>query len=357
MQIALRIDARLARPGVGHAVEIGDLAQAVAAELERVRERAHAVLAGVEHVLEVDGRVGVAVGDHELGDRRPVADRAPLAGVHVADVVQRQPLARVKPDPQVPALPLQPAAVEHVARALGLGDLDREQAGAVRSPAAVAVVAALARRRRRPGGVVVNPQHRHVVQVDHGHEPVQRPGIGVVAVIVAAQPRDRPRLPRRARLERPARPCLDVHRSGIDPSLPHRLDVAGVGPHGGGDRDELLDVDRGLHPLGQVDGRQQPVFVERHEHLDAAPALVVEHDAECLSRQRPARLLPGQVGGLGGLAHLDRHDPQPVGQTRRSTHDRNGAGHLVGRQGIERVRATHRRERRSSGRGSARARG
>ena len=56
-------------------VEVADLAEAVAAQLERVHERAEAVLADVERVLEVDGRVGVAVGDDELGDRRAVAHR------------------------------------------------------------------------------------------------------------------------------------------------------------------------------------------------------------------------------------------------------------------------------------------
>src|SRR3712207_7173284 len=56
---------RVARAVDHHGVEVADLTQAVAAQLERVRERPHVVLAGVEGVLAPLARAGVAVGDRK----------------------------------------------------------------------------------------------------------------------------------------------------------------------------------------------------------------------------------------------------------------------------------------------------
>src|ERR1017187_1504359 len=94
MQIAFGTRAGLARV-VGHGrVQVGDLAQAVATELERVDELADQVLAGVEVRLPV-AELRVAVGYDHLRDRRPVDHRALAPGVLVvqADLMQGQPLA------------------------------------------------------------------------------------------------------------------------------------------------------------------------------------------------------------------------------------------------------------------------
>ena len=92
---------RVAVVVVDDAVQVDDLAEAVAAEFERVGEQADAVLPLVEDQLAVVGQARVAVGDEHLGQARAVDDRA--AGV--VDLVQDQALAGGEADPQVPLLP------------------------------------------------------------------------------------------------------------------------------------------------------------------------------------------------------------------------------------------------------------
>ena len=81
-------------------VEVVDLAEAVAAELERVGEGAEAVLADVEGVAPVAARAGVSVRHEQLRERGPVEDRAAATAVVVAQRVQHEPLARGEPDAQ-----------------------------------------------------------------------------------------------------------------------------------------------------------------------------------------------------------------------------------------------------------------
>src|ERR1019366_2049835 len=79
MQIAFGTRAGLARV-VGHGrVQVGDLAQAVATELELVDELADQVLAGVEVRLPV-AEPRAAVGYDHIRDRGPVMDRVLLPG-------------------------------------------------------------------------------------------------------------------------------------------------------------------------------------------------------------------------------------------------------------------------------------
>src|SRR6201990_312598 len=108
--------ARLAGVVGDGGVQVGDLAQAVAAELERVGPRADQVLAGVEVGLPVP-ELRVAVGYDHLRDRGPVEHRA--AGQ--ADLVQGQALAGVEADPHRPVLPAQRVSLQGEAGPLGLG--------------------------------------------------------------------------------------------------------------------------------------------------------------------------------------------------------------------------------------------
>ena len=66
MQIAFAIDARLALLVGERRVEVVDLAEAVAAERERLRHAAEAPLARVERVLPAVQRARVAVGHDHL---------------------------------------------------------------------------------------------------------------------------------------------------------------------------------------------------------------------------------------------------------------------------------------------------
>ncbi len=174
-------------------VDVGDLAEAVAPQLEGVGVAADQVLAGVEVVLPGahGGRVGV--GHDHLGDRGPVDDRAHPAALVEADLVEDQPLPGVEPDPQGPLLPGQQVALERQAGALGLGDGDGLLRRARRAADGRVVVVPRARRDRHDPGVddLVDDA---VEGVDVGHQTVDRvrPGRVLRVLLVERQPAQQP---------------------------------------------------------------------------------------------------------------------------------------------------------------------
>ena len=129
----------------GHGgVQVCDLAEAVAAELQRVGPLGEQELARVEVGLPV-AEPRIPVRHDHLRDRRPV-DHRPFAK---PDLVQDQPFAGVEADPQRPVLPAQQIPLQREARPLRLGDLDGPQRGAVRAAhCRVVVVAGLLRHRQ-----------------------------------------------------------------------------------------------------------------------------------------------------------------------------------------------------------------
>ena len=81
-------------------IEVMDLAEAIAAQRQRVGVDADAVLADVERILAPLGLDAVAVRHGHFDDRRTINDGplAALVDVIVADVVQHEPLARRETD-------------------------------------------------------------------------------------------------------------------------------------------------------------------------------------------------------------------------------------------------------------------
>ena len=116
---------RLAARVVQDRVEVGDLAEAVAAELERGGHQPEPPLADVERGAAVVVGRRVAVGHDHLGERQPVGDLAHAAAVLVAEGVDHEALAVVEAEPHRPLLPVQLVAVERERRAVGLGYLER----------------------------------------------------------------------------------------------------------------------------------------------------------------------------------------------------------------------------------------
>ena len=167
-------------------VEVVDLAQAVAAEFQGVGEPAVEVLARVEVVLPEPDRRGVGVGDDHLGDGRPVDHGAPADG----DLVQREALAAVEADPELPVGPGDLVAVDGEARPLGLGDLDRLEVGAGRGGVRCGVpLAALGRHRQVEQ--VVHRRRDAAGEVDVGDDAVDRVGprqVGRVGLVEAEHP-------------------------------------------------------------------------------------------------------------------------------------------------------------------------
>ncbi len=217
---------RLAVLGRERGVEVADLADAVAAERERLRHAAEAPLPRVERVLPAVHRARIAVRDHHLADRRAVQDR-PQASVVVVvrDLVQHETLERVERDAELPLLPLHEVAVDREARAFGLRDRDRLQVGA--HPRLVLREVAGAVRRKGRDAVVDHLEHFVAPVVEVHDETLDRARVAVV-VVALAQERDAARdaaaflalVPEHA-----GRPRVDLHpvdHVGRDPAARER---------------------------------------------------------------------------------------------------------------------------------------
>ena len=239
---------------VHHRVQVGDLAQAVAAERQRGGHEAEAPLADVERGPPVVVRAGVPVRHHHLGEREPVRDRAQPLPVLERDLVQDEALAVVEAQPQLPVLPAQQRAVEREADPVGLADLKRrhrpqphrEQVGQVLAHH-LRVGAALV--------VVLDLEQFHRVQVDDRVQAGEVVGVRV-AELAAPEPQVAPADP-------PPRVALGHERRAVGPHVgQHPRQVGDAAPA------ERLD-----------DGRMGA------NHLVALVPLVDGH----------VRLLPGQV--------------------------------------------------------------
>ncbi len=111
-QIAFVMVVRFARGVVQHRVEVTDLAEAVAAELQRGGHVAEAPLADVVGGPAVVLERGVPVGHDHLGERHAVGDVAPCPVVVISDLIDHRALAIVEAEPHRPVLPTQFVAVE-----------------------------------------------------------------------------------------------------------------------------------------------------------------------------------------------------------------------------------------------------
>src|SRR5262245_49337193 len=116
---------RPAEPVMAPDIDIADVTEAVAAELQRIEELADAIFAGVEGIPAVVGAGRVAIGHDHLGQRCTVHDRPQAAGILITDGMKREPFADVEAEPQLPFLPAELIALQREARALRLGDCER----------------------------------------------------------------------------------------------------------------------------------------------------------------------------------------------------------------------------------------
>ena len=273
-------------------VEVADLAQAVAAERERVGQCAEAVLADVERRLAVTAWTGVSVRDNELAVEGPVQDRTQPLPVPVADLVQHQALPWREADPQLPALPADLPAVDREARTLRLGDRQRPQIGAQRRADVVRQVAARAGRDRARAVVLdLHDLHRREV-----HDRVQAIyGMGVRVVVEGR------RTNRESTRKSPAAvsgrgvvadpPRLDGDQLGpCDPPQRQRRDEAGVGAHDVLAFGELAHRDRRLDAVDRAKSPRHPVGAgilrQLHDELKVAGARRSSATTKISTRQR-----------------------------------------------------------------------
>ena len=225
---------RLPAGVVEHGVDVPDLAEAVAAQLQRGGHEPQTPLADVEGgpPVVVEGRV--AVGHHHLRERHPVGDVAHGAVVVVRHLVDHRTLAVVEAQPHRPVLPAQLGALEGEGRALGLGDLQRPEVGAqVARPGSGHVLRV--HRRLTVVVVVLELEQLQAVQVDHQLEARHRVRVDVarrrlpVPDVAPAQPAVPPLL---GHQRATVGPHLDHHQRQVgDPAGRERGDHLRMGPH------------------------------------------------------------------------------------------------------------------------------
>ena len=341
--VVLLVDADGVLDGLGGAqvvgddgVEVGDVAEAVAAQLQRVGAAGEHVLAVVEVVLpEPHGR-RVGVRHHHLGHGRPVDDRPPVE----RDLVQRDALALVEPDPQVPLAPPHPVALDRERPALGLGDLDRLEGVERRALhlGVVEVARRLRRHRQRLG--VDDPVHRARGEVDVGDEPVDRVRPAVVLLVL---------LDEAERAQDPAARLVGVvvdarrqrrrpHRRRVDPALLQRGQPARVGVQDLLDDHELRVDDRRLALGGRVElARRDDLAVRRgDDRVPGAPAGEVEQGHAEAPVDDVAVAEPEHLG-LRRLLGEEEREPDGVAEEACLSQRRADPFHLLGRGHGERV--------------------
>ena len=158
-------------------VEVVDQPEAVAAERERVGERADQVLADVERALDEARRARIAVRHRHLADRGAMQDRALLVALSVGELVQDEAFPHRPAGAERPALPADQVAVDREAGALRLHDLDRAHVGALRPGQAGAILADLGRDGH--DAVVVDADDLAPVQVDERDDALDRPSVRI----------------------------------------------------------------------------------------------------------------------------------------------------------------------------------
>ena len=214
------------------ASSVADLAEAVAAQLQRRGHEAEAPLADVERGAPVVIDRRIAVRHDHLGEGHPVRDGPDPALVLVADAVQHQAFAVVEPDPHPPALPAQLVAVQGERHTVRLADLQRLQVLALLQPGDLLGHVLAHHRRRIDRAGVLDLQQLHRVEVDHEVQPADVVGVGVATGRVPAPdvaPAD-PTAPVPLREDRVAvGPHVDVHHRRVGDTPPgQRLDDRGV---------------------------------------------------------------------------------------------------------------------------------
>ena len=167
--------------GVQLGIQIGDMAQAVAAQLQRVGQLAQPIFADIKHILAEMPALRHAVGHHHLGDGGSGHDRPAVIG----DVVQGQPLAGVEADHAAPFIPADFAVLEHEAGPFRLDDVQRLQGGA-EILAELRLVIEF-RHRDRQHAVIIDADHLARLDIDHGVDALDRVGVEIL-VLIQAQP-------------------------------------------------------------------------------------------------------------------------------------------------------------------------
>ena len=266
-------------------IEVVDLAEAVTPELERVCERPDPGLAYVERVATEIERSRITVWHDHLGKRGAVQQRPLAALVGVADRVQDQPLAGGEAHPEAPLLPANRVSLDLKAGAAGLPNLNWLQV----SPGAgggAGVIGILGRQGHHPE--ILDADHLHRMQVNHGHHILDRPGVAVV-LRAGAHPGQRAHEPSAVVVFNAVvavGPGIDHTQVKVrDAPLAHRRLPIGVRPAGTLALQELLDDDVRLS-VRHMPPRGDPAAGQRDDRLVRSALRPVQQDDERFTLHR-----------------------------------------------------------------------
>ena len=318
-------------------VQVTDLAEAVAAQLQRGGHEAEAPLADVERGPPVVLGARVPVRHHHLGQRHAVGDRPDPAAVGVSDLVQDQAFPVVEADPQGPFLPAQLVAVQLERDPFRLGDVQRAHvvAGVVAGDEARHVLAHHLRGIDRAG--VADVEQFHPVEVEHRMQAVDG-----MRVWIGAWGRPAPDV-------HPAHPPVPVllgdQRVTVGPGV--EQDQVQVGDPPAGQRGDDLGV-APQHRVGLEPLADRRVRLHAGPVLEAGDLVAGERDGggvgvavfgvpagdAGLPDHRLARP-PREQAGFVRFGQLDAGEPPPVADTAVAAQDGHGAADLVGRQRVE----------------------
>ena len=159
-------------------VQVRDVAQAVAPQLQAVGAHPHAVFAHVERILARLRGARIAVRHHHLCKRAAVQNAAISPAIAVTNMVDRQSLAPVKADEELPILPAHLTAFQRKACAFRLPDRERLNTRSQSTHTVRGVVARL--RRQRPFAIFFDANHLHRVQIHHRPDAFDRTRITVI---------------------------------------------------------------------------------------------------------------------------------------------------------------------------------
>ena len=160
-------------------IEVVDVSETVAAELEGIGELAKAVFARIEGTLPevVGGWIGV--GHDHFGDARAVDDGALARAVAIADLMQDEAFSRRKTDAEGPVLPGDLPAIDRETRPLLLYEIERlDPLARIRS--GFSIVVALGLGDRDDLCFIDQVNHPILDQVDQGNHAFDRVGVAVV---------------------------------------------------------------------------------------------------------------------------------------------------------------------------------
>jgi hypothetical protein len=328
---------------VGHRhVKIMDVADAIAAELQRIGEFAEAIFAGIERTLPemIGGRIGI--GHDHVGDTGAIDDRALLCAVAKRDLVQHEALARGPADTEREILPAHLPAVDREARAFLLHDIERLDVLAHLPDRGAIVVARLLRDRNDL--LLVDQLHDPVLdQVDQRDHALDRMRVAVVLGVAApiGDGADQPPALLDLAIEIAGGERIDLDQFDlvvIKAATRHGVPPAAVALDDVTDLEHLLDRDRRL-AVGVDFGEMLPPghhLVRRKVHDRdmgrAGPA--IEQGRGRPSRRRCTRT-PAEHVLLGRLLELDMGEADVRPQSFLRPQDVGGKHHLGLAEGIE----------------------